>query len=205
MAAWGALHTWWIREKGLSCFQGGRDTGKSIAAIKVLLALSLRANFYTHEARVSISELENLTGLSRPMVVTGTDTLEAKAFIEVDREAHVNLYRLLVPSGDKKFGKLPARLLISNLKDITNRGAAHLAALKVYLLLIANRPNSSNAISYSHERIREETGIQTRHVRQAIDVLINHSLLHVNLSTAAADGTTPTRHNVYTLQGISAG
>ncbi len=202
MARFSALHTWWVREYGLSSFSAGKSTGSSIAALKVLMGVSLLANFNSHQVQTSISDLEALTGLSRPMVLAGIDTLETKGLLVVGREGHINQYTVVVPATDSRWGKMPYERLRTNLKEMTNRGTATLAALKVYLLLIANRPNGANHLSFSHERIRSETGIQTKHVKQAIDVLVNHSLLHVNVSADRAANATGTYYNIYVLLGI---
>lgn len=203
MARWSALQTWWVRQQGFGVFTGGGQAGKSIAAAKVMIALSLLANFHTHKAKNSLSDLEILTGLSRPMVIAGIADLEEKGLLTVDRSGHVNEYELVAPGDDRNWGKLPYDTLRRHLPEITNRGAITLAALKVYLLLVAWRPNHSLSIAISHEKIREETGIQTRHVRPALDILINHSLIRLSVSDGVTPGEPKGRHNVYTLLGLT--
>ena len=202
MARWSALPTWWIRDIGLTSFTAGKTTGVSIAAIKVLVAISLFADFSSHKIQTSISNLETLTGLSRPMVLAGISMLESKGLVVVDRAQHINEYQIVVSAQDTNWAKLPFDRLKNNLHGINNRGAATLAALKVYLLLVSKRPNSANHLAFSHENIRQETGIQTRHVRQALDILINHSLLHISSGTDREVDGHSVRHNVYTLLGI---
>ncbi len=206
MARWGALRTWWIRNPdiGLKAFPGGSQAGESIAAIKVLLGLSLLANFYSRRAENSISDIEQITGLSRPMVVKGITSLEKKGMLSVSRGGYRNEYEILDAADDEKWAKVPYELLRKNLPDTSNRGAVVLAALKIYLLLAAYRPNKSASLSFSHEKIRSLTGIQTRHVRRGIDVLLNHGLIKLSVQEGVGgsenyDG----RHNVYTLLGIS--
>jgi hypothetical protein len=202
-ARWTALPTWWVRQLRLGAFTGGNQAGRSIAAVKVLLALSLLADFRTRQVKCSLSGLEALTGLSRPMVITGTAALEGMEILKVDRSGHVNEYELVVTDEDKNWGKLPYELLRKHLPEIVNRGAITLAALKIYLLLVSWRPNQSLSIAISHDKIREETGIQTRHVRPALDVLINHTLIRLSVSEGATPGETKGRHNVYTLLGLT--
>lgn len=202
-ARWSALPTWWVRQLRLGTFTGGNQAGRSIAAVKVLLALSLLADFHTRQVKCSLSDLETLTGLSRPMVITGTAALEGMEILKVDRSGHVNEYELVVTDEDKNWGKLPYELLRKHLPEIVNRGGITLAALKIYMLLVSWRPNQSLSIAISHDKIREETGIQTRHVRPALDVLINHTLIRLSVSEGATPGEIKGRHNVYTLLGLT--
>jgi|SRR5690554_1348892 len=198
---WSALPTGRLREVGIKSFPGGAQTGRSIAALKVLLGIALLADFKSRKIQTSLSDLEALTGLSRPMVIRGTEFLEDEGFIAVKR-AHTNEYELLCPENDPYWAKLPTDLLRKNLSELPNRGMAVLAALKTYVLLISLRPNTSNEIAVTHKRIREETGIQPLHVRRALDVLFNHALISVSLSNG--DGHEKKwRHNSFTLLGIS--
>lgn len=203
MARWSALPTWWVREQGLGVFLGGEKAGRSIAALKVLIAISLLANFNTRKARNSLSDLETLTGLSRPMVVAGIADLESKRILLVDRDGHMNEYELAIPGDDRNWGKLPYERLRVHLADISNRGAITLGALKIYLLLASWRPNQSLTIAIGHDKIRDETGIQTRHVRPALDVLLNHTLIRLSVNEGQTPGEPKGRYNVYALLGLT--
>lgn len=203
MARWSALPTWWLREEGLGIFTGGSQAGRSIAALKVLMAIALLANFNSRKARNSLSDLETLTGLSRPMVIRGVADLEDKGLLLVDRSGHVNEYELAVPGDDRNWGKMPYETLRRNLAEISNRGAITLGALKIYLLLVSWRPNQSLSIAIGHGKIRDETGIQARHVRPALDVLLNHTLIRLSINEGRIPGEAQGRHNVYTLLGLT--
>lgn len=202
MAKWSAVRTWWIRDLGLSTFIGGQQTGASIAALKVLMAVALMADFRTSKARNSLSDLEKLTGLSKPMVLRGIQELEQKAILRVDRSGHVSEYEMTVAQKDEYWCKLPYDLLRKQLPEITNRGVVTLSALKIYFLLASIRPNDSASVPIKHEKLREETGIQTRHVRPALDILINHSLIRLSVNEGTDPGEFKGRHNVYTLLGL---
>lgn len=202
MTRWSSVPTWWVRESGVSIFTGGKQTGKSIAALKVLISVALMSNFNTRKARNSLSDLETLTGLSRPMVLAGIRELEMQEIILVDRSNHVSEYELAISTDDIGWAKLPYDRLLKHLPEITNRGVVTLAALKTYFLLVSMRPNTSQTVAMSHKKIRDYTGIQTRHVRPAIDVLINHSLIRLSVSEEEIPGEYKGRHNVYTLLGL---
>lgn len=201
MARFSALPTWWIRELGLGAFVGGERAGTSLAALKVVMAVSLLANFHSRKARNSVSDLEKLTGLSRPMVLAGVSLLEQLNVLTVDRSGHVNEYEMSV-TADANWGKLPYERLMARLPDMSNRGVISLSALKIYLLMVSLRPNSSPTLSIGHEKIREQTGIQTKHVRPALDILINHTLIRLSVSDGTEAGGARVRHNVYTLLGL---
>lgn len=202
-ARWCALPTWWVREQGIDIFMGGNQAGKSIAALKILIGLALLADFHSHRARNSLSDLETITGLSRPMVIAGIVELETKGIVLVDRDGHVNEYELVVPEKDQNWGKMPYETLRKHLNEISSRGTITLAALKIYILLVSWRPNQSLTISIGHEKIREETGIQTRHVRPALDILINHTLIRLSISEGKTSSEPQGRHNIYALLGLS--
>ena len=206
MARWSAVRTWWVRdsELGLKAFIGGHQVGASIASLKVLMAISLLADFNSRSARNSVSDLEKITGLSRPMVLAGITGLESRGIILVDRSSYVNEYLLEISASDNNWGKLPYERLRKHLPDISNRGAVVLAALKIYILLVSHRPNNSVSLSFSHKNMRDLTGIQTKHVRPALDVLLNHNLIRLTVNDSNVNSENyEGRYNVYTLLGIT--
>lgn len=77
---------------------------------------------------------------------------------------------------------MPYEALRRSLSEITNRGAVTLGALKVYLLLIAWRPNQRGP---------------------ALDVLLNHTLIRLSINEGRTPGEPQGRHNVYTLLGLT--
>lgn len=52
-------------------FTAGRLTGVHIAALKCLFAFGLKNHFKTREVTLSLSQLEQMTGLSKPMIING--------------------------------------------------------------------------------------------------------------------------------------
>lgn len=202
MARFSAVPTWWTRSLGLETFVGGGHAGESISALKVLLAIALMANFHSRRARNSFSDIEKLTGLSRPMVQKGVELLERLEIVAVDRSGHVNEYQMTVQSNDLGWAKLPYERLRTHLPELMNRGVVPLAALKIYLLIISLRPNGSVSMAIGHEKLRDMTGIQKRHVRPALDILYSHTLLRLTLSEGGEPGESKARHNVYTVLGL---
>ncbi|MEH6688754.1 MAG: hypothetical protein V7693_16010 [Halopseudomonas sabulinigri] len=195
MAGWSALPTWWVREPGLADFLGGGKAGASIAELKTYIGLTVLADFKTKKVKTSISDLELLTGLSRPMVIRGIKGLESRGMLNVVRDGHINHYELIISDTDDKWGKVPNDALRLHLPEIINRGAVTLAALKIYILIASLRPNSARDTAIGHKKIREHTGIQTRHVRAGLDILINHGLIHIDQDESGG-------HSKYTMIGL---
>lgn len=199
MARWSKCPTWWIRDNGFLNFTGGKGEGTSIAALKCLMALSMSADFYTLQAKVSLSDLEEITGLSRPLIVRGVHHLEESELIAVDRGEHTNRYTLVQETTDKGWTKLPVKQLKQGLPELPNRGGAALAALKIYLYLASIRPNMSTVVSAKYETIRDETHIQLKHVRAGLDLLVMHNLIKVN----RADTIGQYRQHEYQILGLA--
>ncbi len=199
MARFGSFPTWWIRDQGptLKAFRGGANSGSSIAALKILVALAVLCDFSSRKAKSSISDLEVLTGLSRPMVLKGIVVLEDLAIITTDRSGHINEYKLLKSSIEDTWAKVPSDLIRQKLKEILNRGVVPLTALKIYLVLVSIRPNQSTKVSLSHEKLRDFTGIQKHHVRSGLDILFSHGFIHIEKVMSEKNP-----HNVYHLRGI---
>lgn len=195
--------TWWTTEDELSKkFQGGNKTGENIAALKCIMALSTVINFHSRKCQKSLSDLEEMTGLSRPMVAKGIKRLEELMIIEVNRSGHSNIYELKNTDKNDKWAKLPVKRVQKALPEIINRGAIVLAALKIYMLLVSIRPNDSQSVPVGYDKITDRTGIQRRHIRPAIDILINHELIKVTRrekEKEKGDG----KFNTYTIIGIS--
>lgn len=192
--------TWWVRdgELGLKKFVGGKNTGTSISALKCILAISTCIDFSSRKAKLSISDLETLTGLSRPMVIRGLKELGELGIVEVDKTAHVHEYELTESAKDEGWGKIPYERMRKQLPEILNRGAVPMTALKIYLLLISLRPNGSESISIGYDTLLKYLGCQRAHIRPALDILYSHTLVRITLEGTEARE----RHNVYTILGL---
>jgi len=191
------LPTWWVR-KGflLTAFRGGKETGVSIAALKCVMAISTVVNFYSRKGQISYNELEDVTGLSRPMVQRGISALEEMGILKVDR-GHSNEYELLIAADDSYWTKLPVARIHRELREIPNRGAVPLAGLKIYLFLLSHRKNDSLSVSTPYTVFCDMLGIQRTHVRSGLDILYSHSFLHVTPRERAGSDA-----NLYTVLGL---
>ncbi len=196
----GKCPTWWVRDEqvGIQRFVGGKNAGSSISALKCILGISTSIDFWTRKAKLSISDLEALTGLSRPMVIRGLKGLVDLGIIKVDKTAHVHEYELTEPASDKGWGKIPYERVRKQLPEMPNRGVIPLTALKIYLMLISLRSNESDSIPISYDTLLTYLGCQRAHIRPALDILYSHTLVRITLEGTDARQ----RHNVYTILGI---
>lgn len=197
MARFSKCPSWWIRNSGLTEFRGGGAAGSSIAAIKCAIAISTIIDFHSRRGRVSFSGLEQLTGLSRPMVQRGLARLDELGIVTIDRTGHANNYLLTILPDDDKWAKLPVERLKQHLPAIPNRGAVPLTALKIYLLLVSIRPNESESVSISYDKLREQLGVQRSQIRTGLDILYSHSLVRITRNEEVEG-----KHNIYTILGL---
>lgn len=202
MSGFQKLPTWWFREEKLKNFIGGQQAGESIASLKVLITIALHIDYHTLEAEVSFSTFEDITGLSRPMINRGVKKLELEKIVKVDRSGNTNRYILDSESTDTRWAKMPLDLVKRKLRLIQNRGVPALGALKIYLSLLALRDNSTDQVKVSYEKIRNWTGLQATHIRPSLDILFNHSIIHIQKSEELDfDADDRSSHNIYRVMG----
>lgn len=197
---WFRFSTGWIRVGDMSNFKGGQQSGESLAALKCLIAMSRHSDFYSRLAVISLTDLQSLTGLSRPMVIKGIRFLESRSFVKRSLEGFTTTYfvDVKVLLSDNKWAKLPFDMVGKALPFLPNRGSGGLAALKIYLYLASIRPNNDQVIYAKYETIRQGTNIQQKHVRIGLDLLIEHNLLRVS----RVNGDGELRRNEYQITGI---
>lgn len=179
----GRLPTWWSRYGDGHDLLLGRlksnDTGTGIAAMKCLLAISILIDFHSRIAEVSLTGLEELTGLSRPMVIRGLARLEDLGVVISDRDNRTNRYELTIENDDAYWAKVPVDTVRRRLKTISNRGIAPFTALKLYITILNLRYKDRTTVQVMHDTLRDYTGIQTNQVRHGLDVLYSSSLIHL--------------------------
>lgn len=175
----GTLPNWWFRNEKLFSELKANKTGEGIAAMKCLLALSVLIDFYEKDVDASISDLEDITGLSRPMVIRGLSKLKELKIIDIDKTNYRNNYKFLVKPDDNRWAKVPLDMTRKKLKLISNRGIAPFVALKIYITLLSLRWQDKVDVKLSHEKIREYTKVQPNQIRAGLDVLFSCSMIHL--------------------------
>jgi hypothetical protein len=198
--------TWWARNGLLKTgFKGGEETGKSIAALKCIIAISHNINFHSLSVSMSFSDIEKLTGLSRPMVSAGLDLISSLGIVEIEKK-YRNTYKMVDEvDGDSGWARLPIANLKRELPSLPNRGRVSLFALKFYLQLLADRPNKSTVMHMKYETITEKVGTQPRDIKPSINILFNHDLITVAKSSdgMSSGGKIIYQKNEYTIKGLA--
>lgn len=193
--------TWWVRKGLLDKFKAGDKAGQSIAGLKCIMAISLHVNYQSMSVKLSFSELEKLTGLSRPMVSKGIFLIEELGIVTVQR-GYKNEYTLVEKTDDLGWGQLPLSYLKVQLPQISNAGRVPLCALKLYMQLIADRPNDSAVMSMNHKTITQKIGTQPRDIKPSLDILFSHYLISVARSEDDDRRGRQYSRNVYTIRGL---
>lgn len=211
---WAKMPTVWIRYDDKLRNFSIRDIGASIAALKIYLAIVLKANYKPDSlfnkggcAAISFTEFEDLTGMSRAMVAEGLQKLKKEGLIVVEKTGRPNIYRLAEFDDKRGWSKLPKKYLfgserlgcIQKLTEFSMRHRAHLNALRVYLLLLAVGNGKWALLSY--DKITEYTGMSRELIHPAISVLIDMQLINVSSEEASLEKTKSP--NKYHFRGLS--
>ncbi|WP_155120936.1 hypothetical protein [Acinetobacter calcoaceticus] len=160
-------------------FPAGRTTGTCIAAIKCLLVLGLRCDFYSKEVSLSLGELEEYTGCSKPMVIKGINHLVDEGIITKLNQGKTNVkgkYRLNFPS--QKFTQVPYSIFLK-LREFPNKGIVALTALKAYLVLLKLRINKTARAEITYKGF-SRYHINPRYLNKALEVLISSHYISIS-------------------------
>lgn len=160
-------------------FPAGRTTGVCIAAIKCLLVFGLFNDFKTKQVSLSLSEIEKITGCSKPMIIKGINHLLANGIVTRIEQEKTNVkskYIINFPS--KKFTQIPHYHLCYNLRTFPNKGITALVALKAYLILLKFRKNDTSNTEISYTGFAKY-GINLRHLNKALAILISSDYISI--------------------------
>lgn len=187
------------------------DQGASIAALKLYIALCLKANFSSNTrfpragcVQKSITDFERLTDLSRPMVVRGMRRLVDLGIVE-PLAGRPRVYRIVDYETARYWTKLPRTYLfgdrsetqVQKLFSLPNRSRTTLAALQFYLYIAAVRNRLGDA-KVTYNTIAERTGLSRSEISGAISLLVGNDLLSVRQNE---DGGPLRACNIYWLRG----
>jgi hypothetical protein len=189
-------------------------TGAAIAALKLYLGLCCKANFNARNdlpapgsARITLSELSALTGLSRPMVVAGIRALRDLDIVEVI-EQRPAVYRVRDYESASYWTKLPLAHLYGSrpsprllkLADMSNRSSATLHALQLYLYLASIRDRRTFKATVSYSRLENVLHMSRNAISRGISMLVSHDLIGVRQGEIDPQTRLPSA-NVYWLIG----
>ncbi|MCD9098066.1 hypothetical protein [Luteimonas fraxinea] len=194
MRPWSKLPSWWFKpgDEALVSLQGGQFAGTSQAALRVYLGLAAaeRKDAASFEVEASLSHLEELTQLSRVMVLRGIHRgVEAGllAYAPGNRKAASNFTLVRADEGAGGWAKLPRRQVIERIPKLPHRGVSALVALKLYLILLAGRHNNNAVVALQHKTLRDKSGAQANQIRAGISLLAAAGLIHVVTEDIGAD------------------
>lgn len=203
------MPTGWIQhEKKLLLFTG-KDVGDGVAALKLYIAIALRANDRENsdlrlgETVVTYDMLSEMTSLSRALIARGIEKLKTTGIVSVEA-GHANRYLLTNYDANKGWGKLPCSIYknkyeIKGFRNLSPRNRASLNALKLYLLVVAFRSRATNYASISHEKIEANAGIRINDVATASSILASNELIKVH---HIQDATKGHYYTVYRPSGL---
>jgi len=192
----------------------GSATGEEIAALKLYIALCLKANFSPRSSlpstgcvQRSISQLCELVGLSRPIAIKGLRKLQQWGLLET-KGGRPTIYHVTDYETAKYWTKLPRSHLYGGLKEtridrllvMPNRGKTTLHALQMYLYLASIRNRTTSLAKVTYDRLADVLAISRNEVSAAISALVGFELISVRLAEADEFyGERPS--NVYWLRG----
>jgi hypothetical protein len=190
---WVKLPTNWIQKDGGLKRLGWNSTRRSdnIAALMVLIALAHHADQDNGIAKITYDDLIRITDLCRAKVSAGLNVLDELGVVGRDPQGR-STYKL-VGFDDNRWGKLPQKRLYSHncitfFSEFHLRTRSELDALKLYLLFIAFRNNTSNMAHISYDKIEEHTGIYRGEIKKGLNILAANGLVHVeHVPSAASD------------------
>lgn len=218
MLEWVRMPSNWVRDPELlplkeMKWQGDKKADQ-IAALMLYIVIvhhaSAETSISSKEAgmcRLTYSELNEITGLSRGKISGGLQILYDLILISKNGNKRKNVYKVENFSLSSGWAKLPAKGLYN--KDLTKIQAFHdfhsrkkneLNALKLYFLIITFRDNKANYAKIGYDKITEYSGVHQSEIKSAISLLINHQL--ITLDTAKTKVNDYSSANLYRLNYI---
>lgn len=198
MKEWSRMPSYWLRDQDhlplASMKWIGNKKADQIAALMIYIILVHHANDEitnnkpeTGLCSLTYTELSEISGLSRAKISGGIAILIQFGVIAQIGKGRNNIYRIENYVARSGWAKLPARGLYSKSQEKIHafhkfnlRSKNELSAMKIYLLIVALRNNSTNYAQVGYDRISEYTGIHRNEIKSAISLLINLGLLQVD-------------------------
>lgn len=205
MKEWIMLPTGWIRDGKLTAFRWTGGGGSANTAALMSLICIAHAIDDTGETKLTYDQMCLATGLSRAKLSEGLSVLAERGLIERSPSGR-STFRLVSFNPKAGWGKLPAKRLyrkdgqITGFEDFKLRHPVELAALKIYLLIVAFRANATNLTHLSYDKFEELAGIERSRIKKALSLLINAGLIHIERAPSTANDHAMS--NSYRLVGL---
>ena len=189
--------------------------GIAIAALKLFIGLCAKATFNPTRdmpagaARLSITDLGRLAGVSRPTAILALRLLRRWGLVETF-EGRPAMHRLTRYDDADYWTKLPSAHLygtstkvMRRIAGMSRRGKARRQALQLYLYLAAIINGKSGKAKVSYDKMTEVLCIGRNEVSRAISLLVEEDLVQVRPSDSD-DLTSKFRApNQYWLRGTT--
>lgn len=186
----------------------GDQKSDRIAALMIYIVLVQHANdSITAEfselglCRLTYERLSNITGLSKAKISGGIQVLKELDIVAVLLSGRSNIYKVVDFGHHNGWAKLPCKGMYS--KDLQRipvfhefklRSKVELNALKLYLVILSLRSNSTNYANIGYEKIRLYSGIAQNDIRSAVSLLISQGWVHVDQR--------PSAHNAFSTSNM---
>lgn len=220
MGAWAKMPCSWQGKPEMQKRLGELNSGICIAAMKLYIALCLKANFNSQDSlpapgcvKRSVEQLAASCSVSKPLAIAGLKALQDLEFVTVI-EGRPRIYQIADYESAAYWTKLPKEYLngsgkrdaaVARLADVPNRGPTAKLAMQMYLYLACIRERGSNRARVTYMRMMEVFGVQKSDLSRAISLLVSCHLITVRLAKAdeIEQGQRPS--NLYWLRGMDAG
>ena len=190
---WVRLPSAWIRQGHLKSLRWGNSgTGSdNVAALMALAAIAHHADQETGIARITYDEVCEATSLSRAKLSNGLDVLEGVHVVE-RTFAGRSSYKLAGFNPRSDWAKFPAKSMyaarrIAAFDNFRLRQRSELDALKLFLLFVAFRDNSTNLANISFLKIEEYTGIERARIKAATSLLASFEMTYIERTRSSAN------------------
>lgn len=212
---WAKMPCNWQTKPDMHLLIGEADTGAAIAALKLYIALCVKANYKPTTTfatpgmvRLSVDRLCTLTGVSKPMTIAGLRLIQTWGLIQC-HGGRPAVYELVEYDTAPYWTKLPCNQLYAGwnqnhlgaLETMGNRGETRLHALQAYLYLASIRDKSSLKARVAYTQFSNVLGISRNELSSAISMLVNDDLIAVRLGELTDFSETGRPSNEYWLRG----
>lgn len=202
----------------LTTLEWRKDGSSSMAALMLLIALSIRLNKSLNgydgppgaprptTVPVTYDELQRMTGFARGSVSSGLQLLENLGAIRRVKEGRAIHYDLVGVGAPGMWCQLPQTNLLRADGSLSIKGMARkrvtLFALKVYVALAALRQQKTNTAAVSYTSLVRWTGVRRQEIGPAIATLIAWELVSVSNELDDRHLNSEDRSNRYRLTGL---
>jgi hypothetical protein len=192
----------------------GQEKSDYIAALMLYITIVHHANDKQSlkdgnlgDTQLSYDKLCELTCISRTKVSRGLKVLVHLNFITINSRVKPNIFTVIGLQGGKRWAKLPAKGLYNNnlsyvrpFNSFKLRSKVELNALKIYLVLIAFRDNSTGSTNIGYDRLVDYSAVQRNDIKSALSLLVANELIQVD--SKSTDLNAYSSCNVYWLKHI---